>query len=213
MRIWPCQAAPRDEPRVGEEAESRSGAPHLLAAPCARLPCPAPCPRPARGGAGAAAAAHLWGRPLGGARPGPARTCAEAPGCRRFTPCQVAAAAARAGEQRERRQHRQRQHRPRPSRSRWRPTRRPYGAPRGQRQERTGQVRGGRRGAASPQAAGGGAARPGLAGPRCRVGERRPASAGGRRGRASGASQACGITEGTETAFLFQVLFILPSLA
>lgn len=143
MRIWPCQAAPRDEPRVGEEAESRSGAPHLLAAPCARLPCPAPCPRPARGGAGAAAAAHLWGRPLGGARPGPARTCAEAPGCRRFTPCQVAAAAARAGEQRERRQHRQRQHRPRPSRSRWRPTRRPYGAPRGQRQERTGQVRAG----------------------------------------------------------------------
>lgn len=98
----------------------------------------------------------------------------------------MAAAAARAGEQRERRQHRQRQHRPRPSRSRWRPTRRPYGAPRGQRQERTGQVRGGRRGAASPQAAGGGAARPRLARPRCRVGERRPASAGGRRaGRAA----------------------------
>lgn len=147
MRIWPCQAAPRDEPRVGHGRRGgvpqRSPPPAGSALRAPSLPSALSSSRPGRGGAGAAAAAHLWGRPLGGARPGPARTCAEAPGCRRFTPCQVAAAAARAGEQRERRQHRQRQHRPRPSRSRWRPTRRPYGAPRGQRQERTGQVRAG----------------------------------------------------------------------
>lgn len=36
------------------------------------------------------------------ARPCPARTCAEARRCLRFTPCEVAAAAARAGEQQRR---------------------------------------------------------------------------------------------------------------
>lgn len=61
--------------------------------------------------------------------------------------------------------------------------------------------RGGRRGAAAAR----GAALPGGWAP-SRLSR-------GAEGRASGASQARGITEGTETAFLFQVLFILPSLA
>lgn len=80
---------------------------------------------------------------------------------------------------------------------------------------RSGQARWGAGGVGPPHLRPRGAARRGR-GSRGRAagwGERRPASAGGRRGRASGASQACGITEGTETAFLFQVLFILPSLA
>lgn len=69
-------------------------------------------------------------------------------------------------------------------------------------------------GAGGPGAGGGrrGAARPGLAGLRCRVAERRPPGRGSE-GRASVASLTRGATKGAEIAVLFQVLVFLPCLA
>lgn len=188
MRIWPCQAAPRDEPRVGHGRRGgvpqRSPQPAGSALRAPSLPSALSSSRPGRGGRCRSRS------PVGAApRRGPARPCPNMRRGSRLPPlhtmpggCGGRARRGAAGAAATPAAAAPPAPFPQPLEADatplWSPPRAAAGA------DRPGE--GGRRGAASPQAAGGGAARPRLAGPRCRVGERRPASAGGRRaGRAA----------------------------
>lgn len=185
------QAAPRDERRAGHGR--RGQVPQRSPAPtCSRrLPT---SPRSARGGA--AAAAHLCGRSVGGARPGPNMRRGSRPppfhimpgGCggRARWGAAGAAAAARASFLQ-------------PPELRATP---PWSLPRAA-AGAGGPGAGGGRGAASSRAAGGrrGTARHGLGWLSAdRLGR-------GSEGRASGASQTRGATEGAEPPFSFRCLF------
>lgn len=172
MRIWPCQAAPRDEPRVGHGRRGgvpqRSPPPAGSALRAPSLPSALSSSRPGRGGRCRSRS------PVGAApRRGPARPCPNMRRGSRLPPlhtmpggCGGRARRGAAGAAATPAAAAPPAPFPQPLEADatplWSPPRAAAGA------DRPGE--GGRRGAASPQAAGGGAARPGLAGPRCRVG-------------------------------------------